>query len=79
MTKTQSATEITATAKSLPTLPVVTAKSMLYAQGYTPTRQERAAILARADFFETVGMSREVNIKVVDFSGSHIGHLGFNI
>lgn len=59
-------------------LPTVFAKSMIYAQAWAPTSEERAAITARADFFESIGMSRSVNIKVVDPStGGVIGSLAF--
>ncbi|MBU8814015.1 MULTISPECIES: hypothetical protein [Mycolicibacterium] len=71
------ATETIAKIKSLPALPTVIAADVLHAQGYAPTADERAAITAHAEFFETMGMPRTVNIKVVDFGNIHIGNLAF--
>lgn len=73
------ATDIITTANQLPKIADVTASTMLTAQTYTPTAAERAAIVARADFFERLGMTRTVNVKVVDFGGAHIGNLAFHI
>lgn len=73
------ATEIISKANSLPELPTVIANNMLYAQAYVPTAAERAAIVARAEFFEGMGMSRKVNVNVADSEGLRIGHLEFNI
>lgn len=71
---------ITSQVKNLPALPVVMANGMLSAQGYKPTTEERAAIDARADFFESLGMTREVNIPVMDvYTGARIGSLVFNV
>lgn len=67
------------TAAALPKLPTVVASNMLIAQGYRPTAAERAAIIARADFCEAHGVSREIRIKVVDHQGVHIGYLEFNL
>lgn len=78
MTKTQTAPEIVEKINSLPELPEVTAKDMLHAH-YEPTPPERAAILARADLFESMGMSRKVNVRVVDFQDNHIGNLEFHL
>lgn len=72
-------TEILTKANNLPVIANVIANNMLTAQGYTPSTAERAAILARADFFESVGMARKVNVKVVDFGGMHIGDLEFHV
>lgn len=74
-----STTEILTKANSLPVIANVIANNMLTAQGYTPTAAERAAILARADFFDSVGMARKVNVKVIDFGGTHIGDLEFHV
>lgn len=72
------AEEILATHANLPALPVVTAPDMLRAQGYSPSKDDRAAIKARADWFEALDMPREVGILVVDiYTGSPIGHLIF--
>lgn len=60
-------------------LPVVSAKDMLRAQGYSPTADERAAIVALADEFEAQGLSRKVAIKVCDFEGARIGSLEFHV
>ncbi len=69
-----------ATRPALPALPVVYAKDMLFAQGYVPTPEELAAIVARADFFESEDMSREVHVKVVDvYTGVRIGSLIFTV
>jgi hypothetical protein len=80
MTKTSEATEITTRVGNLPTLPVVTALNMLHAQGWKPSADERAAIKARADFFESMEMDRSVHVKVVDvYTNARIGSLIFNI
>jgi hypothetical protein len=79
MTQTMSTEEITTTVRNLPALPQVMAKSMLFAQGYRPTQTERAAMVARAEFFEMMGMTRTVSIAVVDFDGVRIGSLEFTI
>lgn len=64
--------------RDLPELPTVYAVSMLVAQGYRPSKGERAAITARADFFESEELGREVHIRVVDpYTGAHIGSLIF--
>jgi hypothetical protein len=61
---------------NLPALPVVMAKDMISAQGWKPSARELAAIKARADFFESEGLSREVHIKVVDvYTDARIGSL----
>lgn len=73
------ATDIITAASQLPKIAAVTASTMLTAQAYTPTTAERAAIIARADFFESLGMARTVNVKVIDFAGAHIGNLAFHI
>lgn len=73
------ATELVTRANTLPELPVVIARDMITAQGYTPTVAERAAIVARADFFGSMGLSRGVTVKVNDFHGAHIGNLEFHI
>lgn len=66
--------------KNLPALPTVMATGMLAAQGFKPSTEERAAIRARADFFESLGMTREVNIPVVDtYTSARIGTLVFNV
>lgn len=70
---------ITSRVKNLPALPTVMANSVLAAQGYKPSTAERAAITARADFFESLGMTREVNIPIVDvYTSARIGTLVFN-
>lgn len=60
------ATEIVKRVDSLPELPQILARDMYVAQGWKPSTEERAAIKARADFFEEMGMSRDVHIRVVD-------------
>lgn len=41
--------------------------------------RELAAIKARADFFESEGLSREVHIRVLDvYTNAHIGSLIYN-
>lgn len=61
---------------ALPKLPTVLASNMIYAQGWSPTAEELAAIKARADFFEAEGMSREVHIRVLDvYTNAKIGTL----
>lgn len=52
--------------KALPALPTVLAKDMMFAQGWAPSDSELAAIRARADFYEALGLSREVHIRVGD-------------
>lgn len=64
-------------AADLPELPTVIAADMLHAQGYTPTAEERAAIVARGDFFAQHGVSRLVRVPVRDFNGLLIGSLDF--
>jgi hypothetical protein len=62
--------------RSLPKLPIVVAQSVLHAQGYVPTASERAAIDARADFFESEGLCRDVHVAVIDiYSGARIGSI----
>ncbi|WP_336628484.1 MULTISPECIES: hypothetical protein [unclassified Microbacterium] len=60
-------------------LPEVVAGSMIYAQGYVPTRDEHAAIVALADAFEALGLSRRVRVRVHDFQGARIGSLDFHL
>lgn len=72
------ASEIVTRVEKLPTLPVVIAKDMMFAQGWKPTDSERAAINARADFFQDMGMTRDVHIRVEDvYTGAKIGELIF--
>ncbi len=72
-------TDTATRARNLPTLPVVRSLDMLRAQAWTPTATERAAIAARADFFASEGMGREVRIRVEDvYTGAAIGYLIFN-
>lgn len=60
-------------------LPTVLAPNMLVAQGWTPTARELELIKARADFFESHGMSREVHIQVRDtYTQTKIGELIYN-
>lgn len=60
-------------------LPTITALDMLHAQGWKPTADERSAIVAKADFFEANGLSRTVNLSVVDvYTGTKIGQLAFH-
>lgn len=76
---TMNASEIHAEVEVLPTLPEVMAIDMLRAQGWRPSQQERAAIKARADFFQKMGLDRSVNIRVVDvYTGVKIGTLVYN-
>jgi pantothenate kinase type III len=71
--------EIIAKVDTLPKLPVIMAKDMLFAQGWKASESERAAIRARADFYEEMGLDRSVNLRVVDvYTGAKIGHLVFN-
>lgn len=79
-------TNITATAHSPATvldavqaLPIVLASDMIRAQGYVPTADERAVIVALADLFEGMGLSRRVSVKVCDFDGVRIGSLEFHV
>jgi hypothetical protein len=66
-------------ATTLPALPAVSAPNMLIAQGWKPNRDELAAIEARADFFESEDLPREVHIRVVDvYTGARIGSLIYN-
>lgn len=71
------ATEIQARITALPELPTVVAASMIYAQGWRPTAQERAAIAARSEFFKWAGMGPAVTVPVVNFEGGRIGSLTF--
>lgn len=60
-------------------LPVVKAKNMVTAQAYTPTTEDLVLITDRADFFESIGLSREVYLRVEDaYMGATIGHLVYN-
>lgn len=62
-----------------PTLPTISALDMIHAQGWKASDAEREAIKARADFFESEGLSREVHLKVVDvYTGARIGTLVYN-
>ena len=73
------AAEIKARAANLPAVPTVTALDMLRAQAWKPSATELAAITARADFFEWVGLSREVCVPVADvYTGALIGRLIYN-
>ncbi len=64
------------TTRNLPKLPEVLAKDMMIAQGWRPTADELAAIKARADFFESEGLTREVHIRVRDtYTNGVIGSL----
>lgn len=66
--------------RNLPALPVVRAKNMIMAQGYVPTKDEMAAITARADFFSSEGLSREVHVRVEDvYTGARLGSLIFTL
>ena len=65
--------------QSLPALPVVIAHSMLAAQGFSPTAEQRAAMIARADFFESAGMARTVYVQVRGHGGERLGDLVFNV
>ena len=68
----------TTTARELAqNLPIVTANTMLQAQGYRPTPSERAAIKAMSDWFVSHDMGARVSIKVVDFDGHRVGSLTF--
>ena len=70
---------IATTARELASrLPIVTAGSMLHAQGYIPTEAERAAIRDMSDFFVSMNMGPSVNVKVVDHDGHRIGSLTFH-
>jgi len=70
--------EIIARMKALPAVPVVLAKDMMYAQGWKPSAEERAALVARNDCFEELGMPRGVNILVLDcYTKAKIGSLHF--
>lgn len=60
-------------------LPTVYAVDMLIAQGWKPSAEEMIAIKARADFFESEDMSREVHIGVRDpYTNARIGSLIFS-
>lgn len=73
------AAEIKARKASLPDVPTIMALDMLRSQGWKPTADELAAIKARADFFEWVGMTREVHLTVVDvYTGAKIGEIIYN-
>ncbi len=64
---------MTTTRKPLPT---IAALDMLRAQAWKPNASELAAIKARADFFESEGMTREVHLKVIDvYTGAKIGEI----
>lgn len=78
-TQTAAAQRIITQAASLPELPAVRAADMLRSQAYEPTAEERAAIVARADFFESIGMTRAVTVAVFDFHGARIGSIVFNV
>lgn len=67
------------TARSLPALPTVFASSMLYASAYKPTPEERAAMVARADFYEEMELPREVTLPVIAPMGNRIGDLRFTL
>ncbi|MBB5495794.1 hypothetical protein [Nocardiopsis metallicus] len=69
----------TSTATRRPALPQIIATSMIHAQGYTLTAEERAAVVAKADFFESLGLSRTVTLKVIDPWGARIGSIEFNL
>lgn len=60
-------------------LPVVTAQDMLHAQGYEMTADDRAAVVALADRYETLGIPRRVLLKVCDTDGQRIGALEVNL
>mgnify|MGYP000845504762 CR=1 FL=1 len=63
----------------LPELPTIHATSMIYAQGWKPNAAELAAITARADFFESEDLGREVHLAVLDaYTGARIGSLIYN-
>lgn len=72
--------EIIEALKALPKLPVVLARDMMFAQGWTPSDSERELINAKADLFEKLEMSRSVHIRVMDvYNPTHqIGELIFN-
>jgi hypothetical protein len=66
----------TSTATARKPLPTIAALDMLHAQGWKPSADELAAIKARADFFESEGMTREVHLKVVDvYTNTKIGEI----
>ncbi|MFF2088528.1 hypothetical protein ACFVVM_32495 [Nocardia sp. NPDC058176] len=70
---------IIAELKNLPKPADVVASSMIYAQGYTLTTEERALIIARADLFEALGLHRRVTVTVRNFAGAVIGRIAYNI
>ncbi|QKY78466.1 hypothetical protein SEA_ZITCH_19 [Gordonia Phage Zitch] len=70
-------TEILAKLAALPPMPVVVAENMIYAQGWKPNAAEQAAIDARADAFESIGVGRDVHVPVHDSHGARIGHIKF--
>ena len=56
----------------------ITARSMHYAQGFKFDVECRAALKAKADRDRAeLGETgpQQVNVKVVDFSGTHIGYI----
>ena len=64
---------------SRPALPVIAALDMLRSQSWKPNAAELAAIKARADFFESHGMTREVHLRVIDvYTGANIGEIIYN-
>lgn len=73
------AAEIKAARAALAPVPTIAALDMLHAQGWMPSTAELAAIRAQADFFEWVGMTRTVHLKVVDvYTGAKIGEIIYN-
>lgn len=63
--------------KRPPKMPKVIAKSMLYAQGWKPSKAEMAAMIERAEWLEEMEVSTEVHIGVYDFHGAWLGSIVF--
>lgn len=71
---------VTTNIKSLPALPTVWAVNMYAAQGVKLGSGERAAVVARADFFQSIGLDRSVTLKVVDpRTGERHGSLTYTL
>lgn len=73
----ESMSDILTASMALPELPVVIARDMYAAQGYTPDSEARAAIDAHAKFKRTYGFPRGVNVIVRDEFEQPIGMLTF--
>lgn len=77
MTSVKTADEIVEALEALPQLPKVYAESMIYAQAFAPSKEERAIIDTHLDTLHSLGLSLRVSLPVFDRGEHLIGHLHY--